>query len=594
MSEDSCHSLLATDQPPGSRDKFTEKTRTCAQVIAEMLKAVDVTYLFGIPGGPILPLVAELSHQGALIPILAKHEQGAAMMADGYSRVSRHVGVCFTTTGPGATNAVTAVASAQADSIPLLLLTGEIAQNIFGKGGLQEGTGVGRRLNLVELYQSVTKFSAMVPCAEQTAFMVATALRHAMTGRRGAVHLSLPANVYRMPAGNALGQTSAIANPPCCVPETTALERAARTLAHADYPCILAGHGVNLSKAWQSIQRLAEMLSAPIATTLKGKGAFREDHPLSLGVFGLGVSQRADALLLSNTPDVLLIVGSSLGEWQTSNWDPALAVNRTVIQIDIDPTEIGKNYPVDIALIGDLAPSLRLLCDAITQHGRTQKTSPVYHQPPANIRARDLQGDAAVLLPQAVTASLCERAGKHAILFVDAGNCLSWAGEFYTTSIPGRFHVGIGMGTMGHAVPAAIGGKLAAPQLPVVALVGDASFMMTGVEVHTAVEYRVAVIWIVLNNSGHGMVHNGEKLLYGKPIFSDFRQAVDIVAFARAMGARAESVSTLDAFEQTLDAALHAHQPFVINVQVDMEQIPSILRHRVGMLKNYFDTSATA
>ncbi|MEQ4618856.1 MAG: thiamine pyrophosphate-binding protein [Corticimicrobacter sp.] len=560
--------------------------KTCVEVVVQAIERLGVGHVFGISGGPIVPLVAQFDDSNIQL-ILAKHEQGAAMMADGYARVSRSLGVCFATSGPGATNALTAIAAAQADSIPVLLLTGQVSQKTFGKGALQEGSGLQRSADLVQIFRSVTNYSAMIPCAEQTMHILRSALRHALYARRGAAHINLPANLLRLPAGNesAIALDSAMRGN--LVPSDHALMRAAEHISTAQRPVILAGHGVNLSGAWEPLQALAEALGAPVATTLKGKGAFPEDHALAVGVFGFSVSPVADDLLLGDMPDLLLIVGSSLGEFQTHSWEPALTENRICIQIDIDAMEIGKNYTVDAGLVGDAGITLSRLLSVISQ--RHRKVSSWVSTAQDHPDAIQLQNNDPVLKPQAVVACLSERLSREAILFVDAGNCMSWSGQYYRAVSPGDFHMGIGMGAMGHSIPAAIGGKIAAPHRPVVALVGDAAFMMTGTEIHTAVEYGIAVIWVVLNNCGHGMVYNGEALLYGKPVFSLFDQRIDFTAMAQAMGARAATVTTLDEFDSALEDALLADAPFVIDVHVDIEQVPPVLHRRIGTLKKYFN-----
>ncbi|MBD8555361.1 thiamine pyrophosphate-binding protein [Rhizobium sp. CFBP 8762] len=549
--------------------------RTCVSVITRMIESLNVTHVFGISGGPIVPLVVEFD-QSKLKTVLAKHEQGAVMMADGYARVSGKIGVTFATSGPGATNSVTAMMTAHADSSPILLMTGQVSQKVFGKGSLQEGSGALRTPDIVGMFKSITNYSAMLPGSELTRQYMKMALRHALCGRKGTVHLCLPADVLKGVAEDDTDDTFEQEIGERWLPDAEKLQTAARLLRQARRPVILAGHGINLSRAWQPLQDLAEALGG---NDIEGKGHVSRTAPLSLGVFGMAVSQIADDTLLGPEPDVLFVVGSSLGEWQTSGWNPALRKGRTFIHLDIDPTELGKSYIPDVALVGDTSLALSNLTELVG----AGKAEPKW---PARINtvrsARTLQGDAPVLKPQTVAASLSEMAEDSTILFVDIGNCISWSADFFQAA-PGTYHVGIGMGTMGHAVAAAIGGKLAAPDKTVVALVGDGAFLMTGTEVHTAVEYGIAVIWIILNNSGHGMVYNGETL-----IFSQFETRVDFAEFARSLGARGKTVRTLDEFETAFLDARQANCPYVIDAHVDLEEVPTILLRRVGMLKKYF------
>lgn len=280
---------------------------TTFQLLLSYLKVEGTEYIFGIPGGALTPLYEALSHQSEVRPILAKHEQGAAFMADGYARVSGHLGVCCATSGPGGTNALSGIACAYADSISVLMLTAQVATAAMGKGALQESTLFG--VDLVEIFKPVTKLSAALTSASKSAELIRRALRTALSERRGPVHLSVPGDLARQPfprdfqapdqyrASTALVDRAAIAD-------------VARLLARAARPCILAGSGVGLSGGAEELRVVAELLGVPVATTPKAKGILPEDHPLSLGVFGYGGHPRAERYLCSGTVDVLLVIGS--------------------------------------------------------------------------------------------------------------------------------------------------------------------------------------------------------------------------------------------------------------------------------------------
>ncbi|GHO90582.1 acetolactate synthase [Reticulibacter mediterranei] len=563
------------------------------QFLLSALEEEGVTHIFGVPGGPLVPLYEELDRHQGIIPILAKHEEGAAFMADGYARVRRGLGVCCATSGPGATNALTGVASAYSDSIPLLLLSGQVATSAFGKGGLQDSSGMHWNLDIVDIYRSATKFSAMLNHPQQTPHLIRRALRTALTGRSGAVHLSLPADVVKeqvwiedLSTRHYRSQVTPAGNEQAIIQVTQLLQTARR-------PALFVGHGVNLAGAWRPLQTIAEILQAPVATTLKGKSAFPEQHPLSLGVFGMGGHPFADEYLLSDEIDLLMIIGTSLGELQTYGWEPKLVANRTVIQIDIDPLEIGKNYPVDVSILGDACDILTRLREVLSFNPPFQRRDDLLLerlrlQQVRYYRAEQVQGDAAVLKPSALVTKMNEIFPPETLLFVDNGNCFSWAGQYYVSQQPGSVFMALNVASMGYAVAAAIGGKVAAPDRPVVALVGDGAFAMNGMEVHTAVDAGIPVIWIVLNNGGHGMVYNGEMLLCGRSFSTVFRTPLDISTIARGLGARTFPVTTLAEFTSSVQLALDAQVPCVIDALVDLEEIPRALQRRADTLKAFF------
>jgi acetolactate synthase I/II/III large subunit len=531
-----------------------------------------------------MPLYEAIFDRSKIRPILTKHEEGAAFMADGYARVSNRLGVCCTTTGPGATNALTGIACAHRDSVPVLLLTAQVATSAFGKGAAQESSPLG--IDIVDLYRAATKASVMLVSPEKMSDMVRHLLRTALSGRPGPIHFSIPADMMKQRV------REDVRFPKEYRPQSEHFDRrsvkeAAKHLMRARRPAILAGYGVHLSRAYDELRTLAEKLCIPVATTPKGKGVFPEDHVLSLGVFGMAGSPQADAVLLNEDTDVLLAVGTSLGEAATHAWDPRLVRGKLLMQIDVDPREIGKNYPLKVGLVGDARQVLTELKHQIRRdsqwldrngQGEPRRLGDVRVLKAMHSRfARpEAMSEASVPLnPQRVVAEMRRALPDDAILFVDIGNVMAWALHYYTVREPGTFFINMGFGSMGHAVAGAVGGKLAAPDRPVVALVGDAAFAMNGAEVHTAVEHDVPVIWVVMNNGGHGMVHLGETIQFrGKFNTSLFRQPIDIAKMASAMGALSLRVDQPGGVEKALRQALEADKPCVIEVAVDPEAAP--------------------
>jgi acetolactate synthase-1/2/3 large subunit len=569
------------------------------QFLVQALEAEGVQYLFGVPGGPLGPLYQALVENGRIQPILAKHEAGAAFMAEGYARLRDGLGVACVTSGPGATNALTAVASAYSDSIPVLLLSAQASTAAFGRGPLQDSSGGHWNIDTVEMYRSATKFSGMLQSAQHAPHAIRRAIRTALTGRQGAVHLSLPADLVLHPVppeSAAAIPTTPFRSEARSAGERFTLPRVADLLLQANHPVLLVGHGIQRAKAWEPLRRVAESLAIPVATTLKGKGALAETHPLSLGVFAFGGHPLADAYVLSEDIDVLVVVGTSLGELQTNGWDPALTRQRTVIQIDLDPLEIGKNYAVDASLVGDAALILEDLAERLEAAAPVKpRTNPLLERLRREherfYEAEALQAGQALLKPQAVVARMSEVLPEETVLFVDIGNSMSWMGQYYVARQPGAVHCAMGVAPMGYGTAAAIGGKLAAPERPVVVLAGDGAFAMTGMEVHTAVDYDIPVVWVVLNNGGHGMVYNGEKLL-GRSFSAVFHQPIEIARLASSLGAEAFKITTLEDFTQRLVQALALQKPCVLEVIVDLEEVPPALQKRAKTLRTFFGRKA--
>ncbi|MBI2371667.1 MAG: thiamine pyrophosphate-binding protein [Deltaproteobacteria bacterium] len=318
--------------------------------LVEYLANLGVTHIFGIPGGPLTPFYMAVYNGRKIEPILTKHELGAAFMADGYARVRGGIGVCCGTTGPGSTNLITGVASAYADSVPLLVLTGQVATKAFGKGASQESTE--ETVDIVEMFRKITRYSALVMRGDKLPEMLHRAMSHALGGRTGPVHLNVPCDTmfHEVEYGFAQLRTPIVRTRTF---DRESIKQAVVALLRASRPGVLLGHGTVLSDACYEARLIAEMLSIPVATTPKAKGAFPEDHKLSLGVFGFSGHPAAEKYLLENGLDVLLAVGTSFNEWGSLSWDRRLQPRESLLHVDIDPAQIGRNYPSKVPLIGD-------------------------------------------------------------------------------------------------------------------------------------------------------------------------------------------------------------------------------------------------
>lgn len=556
------------------------------RLLLRYLEQEGVEYIFGIPGGPIMSLYEALYERGRIKPVLAKHEEGAAFMADAYARVSGRIGVCCTTTGPGATNALTGVAVAYADHVPVLLLTAQVPTHQFGRGAFQESSPEG--VDVVGLYRPVTKWSTMIPHPDSTAWTIRTALRLLTAGKPGPVHVNLPCNFATQEVPFELVPTERFVFRTRVV-DRAAVQAAVPRMLAARRPAILAGHGVNIGRAWTPLRRLAERFQIPVATTFKAKGAFPEDHPLSLGVFGPSSEERVRDAVAGPGSDVLLIAGSSMGEMSSGGWDPRLAQKRALLQIDIDPAQIGRNFPVDVALAGDAGAVLGELREQMERLSRPvpPRRKPAQAEPaPAGRLAAGVE-DAGALKPRQVLAELRAALPRDAILFVDNGTIRAWAGQYFPVYKEGCFFVNMGLASMGYAVAGSIGGKLARPERVVVALVGDAAFAMNGMEVHTAVEHDVPVIWVVINNGGHGMIYHGERLQFGgKFVSSVFRRRLEVRELTQAMGAASFLVRKSGELGEALRAAAELRRPTVIEVATDLHEAPPIGSRVLALERN--------
>lgn len=568
---------------------------TVVEILLDYLEAEGVEYIFGVPGASLTPIYEALLERTRIKQVLAKHEEGAAFMAMSYARTSNKIGICCATTGPGGTNALTGIAAAYADSIPMLLVTGQAATQFFGKGAFQESSSLG--IDFVQIFKPVTKLSVMLQNAERFPALLHLALRTARAGRPGPVHLNIPADFLKEFVSAEHIRRSHY-RPRALIVDMGAAAEAAKILSEAERPAILAGHGTSLSNASGQLLQLAERLQIPVATTPKAKGVFPEDHPLSLGVFGFAGHMHAEHYLLHMHVDVLLVVGTSMGEWSTNAWSSRLQPSRALIQIDIEPSIISRNYQVEVGVVGDAHESLAVMnkeLDSILTRrgGHKASTEPLelLRQSMPRFLGSELSNAASSPVnPRHLIHELQTAMPDDALFFVDIGNAMSWAGHYFECRRANTYFVAMGLASMGSALAGAIGGQLAAPDRVVVALVGDAAFAMNGMEIHTAVEHDVPVIWIVLNDGGHAMIMHGETLLLGNHLEAcRFRVPLHIAALASAMGARSYRVEAREDFRKAFEDALASRSPCVIDVIVDPGEIPQTLSRRVRTLAASFD-----
>lgn len=512
----------------------------------------------------MIPICDELLNSDMRF-ILARHEQGAAHMADGYARVLNKVGVCIATSGPGATNVVTGVATAQIDSSPVVAFTGQVNRDVIGTDAFQE-------CDIIGVSASVTKYNMQVREPSEIPEAVKKAFYIANTGRKGSVLVDIPKDCTTLSGDmdfNPEIKFRGYVTDHTPLPQE--LDWAAQILAKAERPIIMAGGGVIAAGATNELVALSEALLAPTANTLMGKGAFPNDHPLNLGLCGMHGTQASNSLVPN--ADVLLVVGSRFSDRTTAkiaDFNP----NGKIIHIDIDRSEIDKNVESMTRVVGDAKLALAGLL--VRVKALKQQPNPAWSK-----RLDEFQCDWSTeadkfngyLRAPKIIRALRDELPRDAIVTTEVGQNQMWAALHYDAYLPRTFHTSGGLGTMGWGFPAAIGAKAAKPGVPVVDIAGDGSFGMTENNLATAVEEELPVIVVVLNNNVLGMVAQWQRLFYDRRYSAvKLKGNPDFVKLADAYGAEGVRVETLDGFRREVKRAMKADVPTVIDVPIDPDE----------------------
>jgi acetolactate synthase-1/2/3 large subunit len=540
---------------------------TGAQALIESLKQEKVDVMFGISGGALLPIHNVLC-DSEIRHILARHEQGAAHMADGYARASGKAGVCMATSGPGATNIVTGLANAYLDSSPVVALTGQVptysanTSYMIGRDAFQEADIIGITTPITK-YNVQVKHASEIPNAVKSAFYIAT------TGRPGPTLVDLPKDTQTVKAEMDFSENLQIRGyKPNIDPHPLQIKKAVKLLMKAERPMILAGGGVNLSGSSPELLQLAELLMMPVATTFMGKSCFPENHPLSMGNIGMHGTMLANKMILE--ADVLLAVGTRFQDRSTGTLD-GFCPDAKIIHIDIDAAEIGKNVAVEVPIVGDAKPTLSMIYQRLVNKIKKSKDNPwikqVQEAKEKYLSELDLgSGD---LTSPKLLKELRKLLPENAIVATEVGQNQMWAALHFQTIKPRTFISSGGLGTMGFGFPAAIGAKVACPNCPVVDIAGDGSFRMTEQELGTSVTEDIPVIVIVLNNSMLGMVAQWQRLFYQKRYAAVKLGSVpDFAKLAQAYGAEGVHIGSLAEFSSVIKNALKTEVTTVIDVPI--------------------------
>jgi len=541
---------------------------TGAEIIWATLVGEGVDKVFGYPGGAILPAYDAL-RKFPIHHILVRHEQGASHMADGYARASGKVGVCIATSGPGATNLVTGIATAMLDSIPIVCITGQVGSKVLGSDAFQE-------VDITGITLPITKHNYLVTRAEDIAPTLREAFQVATNGRPGPVLVDITKDAQQNTAAfNFEAAAPAAYRPhPMLQAESSSIQQAIELIQQAKRPVILAGHGITHSGAESQVLAFAERQQIPVASTLLGLGAFPTYHPLSLGMMGMhGESWVNNAI---QQADLLLAFGMRFDDRVTGNL-AHYAPNAKKIHIEIDPSEINKNVKADVALIGDLRETLELLLPLLQKKTDTSWIGEV-NAMKGDAAVRDIMNlpDNGHLYAAHVINDIWREAldaGRLAqtIIVTDVGQHQMWEAQYYKHDAPRSLITSGGLGTMGFALPAAIGAKVACPEKDVWVIAGDGGFQMTAAELSTIVQEGLAINIAVINNGFLGMVRQWQEAFYEKNYAASPILSPDFVKLAGAHGIDGAHVSKRKHVIQTVTKARTSGKAFLINFQVEKE-----------------------
>ncbi len=546
------------------------------EAIIESLKKMGVETIFGYPGGQTIPFY-DMLYDADINHILVRHEQAAAHAADGFARASGKVGVCLATSGPGATNLVTGIATSFMDSSPIVAITGQVPTHLIGNDAFQEADIIGITMPIVK-HSYQPKNPNLIPSIIKTSFDLA------ISGRPGPVLIDVPKEVQEgelTEFNDDLIQTPGYN--PTLKGNPRQIKKACELIKQAKRPLILAGAGVILANATEELNEFAHLINAPVMTSLLGKGAIDEYDELALGMLGMhGRKVSNDSI---NECDLLIAIGVRFSDRTTGRLD-SFVPDSKVIHIDIDPAEIGKNVDVDLPIVGDAKNILNSLNDLFKGYKVTNDVNSwtdKIKQRKVDLLPRVTYDDVP-LKPQAVIKEISEVLTADSILTTDVGQNQMWAAHFYNTQKPRKFISSGGLGTMGFGFPSAIGAKVACPEDPVVSINGDGGFLMVCQELATVYDYDLPVIAIVLENRTLGMVYQWQSLLYNeRHSQTKFKDSPDFVKLAESFGINAVKVEKPGETKEALKAAIKDNEAILIDVVIDSEEALPMLPPGAGI-----------
>ena len=534
------------------------KQLTGSEIVIECLKEQGVDTVFGYPGGTILNVYDALyKHSDEITHYLTSHEQGASHAADGYARATGKVGVCMATSGPGATNLVTGIATAYMDSIPMVAITANVGVTLLGKDSFQE-------VDIAGVVMPITKHSFIVKNVHELASTIRRAFKIAQTGRPGPVLVDITKDVTANVADFEPMEPEKIERVTDML-EDSDLETVAKLIEKSKKPFIIVGGGVTAAGAYKQFRSFAKKVNAPVCDTLMGKGCFDGNDPMYTGMIGMHGTKASNFGVTKS--DLLIVVGARFSDRVIGNASK-FANGAKIVHIDVDSAEINKNIMVDASIIGDARVVLEKLTNMIDQKDNkdwVEEVMDLKKQYPSSYPDDILTGPTAI-------QKIYELTKGEAIITTDVGQHQMWAAQCYKYDEPRKLLTSGGLGTMGYGLGACIGAKIACPDKTVINIAGDGCFRMNMNEIATAVRYNVPIIQVVINNHVLGMVRQWQTLFYEKRYSNTIlNDPTDFVKLAEAMGADGYRATTVEEFEDAMKKALKAGKPVVIDCQIDQD-----------------------
>lgn len=533
---------------------------TGAQVLVECLKEQNVDTIFGFPGGAVLNIYDALYHErDSIRHILTSHEQGAAHAADGYARITGKTGVCIATSGPGATNLVTGIATAYMDSVPLVAFTGQVPTSLLGKDSFQE-------VDITGVTMPITKHNYIVKDVDRLADIIREAFRIAKEGRPGPVLIDICKDITAAATEYEFKKAQEPQELGVCAGEPDII-RAANAINRSKKPLILSGGGVSISQAIDEVKELAEKAEIPVTTTLMGLGSFPGTHDLFTGLVGMHGSRTSNVAVKET--DLFIAIGARFSDRVISDVEK-FAPNAEIMHIDIDPAEIGKNVGVKYPLVGDIKKILKLLAADVEKRENTEwKNSIIQWKNDHPLRYKK-EGS---LKPQYIVERIYELTKGDAIITTEVGQNQLWAAQFYKYSFPRQFISSGGLGTMGYGLGASIGAQIGRMDKKVINIAGDGSFRMNCTELATAVEYKLPIIIAILNNRVLGMVRQWQELFYDRRYSATtIDRATSFSRLAEAFGATGIDVYKQEEVDDAIKRGLESKdKPVLINFEIDRD-----------------------
>ena len=538
-----------------------ESPKTGSDLVLETLRDLGIDTIFGYPGGAVLPFYDAIYNFKGIRHILGRHEQGCLHEAEGYAKSTGKLGVAVVTSGPGATNAITGIADAMSDSVPLLVFTGQVARAGIGKDAFQEA-------DIVGITMPITKYNYQVRETADIPRIITEAVHIATTGRPGPVVIDLPKDVSAL-------ETDFIYSPevhlpsyqPTIEPNDMQIKKILKQLSKAKKPVLLAGGGISYAEASKELNEFAERYQIPVVTSLLGQGTIATSHPLFLGMGGMHGSFAANIAMTE--ADFMISIGCRFDDRLTGN-PKTFAKNAKVAHIDVDPAEIGKIISADIPVVGDAKKALQMLLAEPTVHNNTEKWIEKVTKDKNRVRSYDKKER--VVQPQAVIERIGELTNGDAIVVTDVGQHQMWTAQYYPYQNERQLVTSGGLGTMGFGVPAAIGAKIANPEKEVILFVGDGGFQMTNQELAILNIYKVPIKVVMLNNHSLGMVRQWQESFYeGRTSESVFDTLPDFQLMAQAYGIKNYKFDNPETIEKDLEVILE-DVPMFIEVDISRKE----------------------